>query len=95
MRTIINVKSEKSLKQSAENYAKELGLSLSDLVNLSLRYVVTTRSIILDSRPEPNEETKQILSDALQDIKAGKNLSPRFSDTKSAFQWLKKQTKGK
>lgn len=91
MKTIINVKSEKSLKQSAEIYAKELGLSLSDLVNLSLRYVVTTRSIVLDSRPEPNEETKQILKEVLADIQSGKNLSPRFSDTASAFKWLKKQ----
>lgn len=92
-KAIINIKSDKSLKESAEKYAKDIGLSLSDLVNLSLRYVVTTRSVVLDTRPTPNAETDQILKEALLDIKKKKNLSPKFKDTKSAFKWLRKQSK--
>jgi addiction module RelB/DinJ family antitoxin len=87
---IINIKSDTSLKKGAEAFAQELGISLSDLVNLSLRYVVTTRSITLDLRPTPNKETAKILREELADIKAGKLSSPACTDTKAAFAWLKK-----
>ncbi len=87
---IINFKSDKSLKEGAEQFAKGLGISLSDLLNLSLRYVLTTQSITLDLRPTPNPETAAILRAELADIKAGKRSSPAFTDTKVAFDWLKK-----
>jgi len=90
--TIINVKSNKSLKKSAENYARELGVSLSDLVNLALRYVVMTRSVVLDVRPEPSKETQRVIKEALQDMKAHKNVSPRFKSVNDAFLWLSKQS---
>lgn len=89
---IINIKSDKSLKQGAEQFARELGISLSDLVNLSLRYVITTRSVTLDLRPAPNRETDMILREELAGIKAHKRASPVFVDTKEAFTWLKKTT---
>lgn len=90
---IINIKSDQSLKRGAEQFAHELGISLSDLVNLSLRYVITTRSITLDLRPEPSEETAHILRRELGAIKSGKLASPSFSDTKDAFKWLKQSVK--
>lgn len=87
---IINFKSDKSLKESAEQFARTLGISLSDLLNLSLRYVLTTQSVTLDLRPTPNKETEHILRAELAEIKKGKSVSPAFSDTKEAFDWLKK-----
>jgi addiction module RelB/DinJ family antitoxin len=95
--TIINVKSNKSLKEGAEDFARELGISLSDLVNLSLRYAVSTRSLTLDLRPVPNAETASILRAELAEIrkeKAGEHPSPVFADTRTAFAWLKKTTGG-
>lgn len=92
---IINIKSDQSLKSGAEQFAKELGISLSDLVNLSLRYVLATRSITLDLRPEPNAETERIVRTELATIGAGKHASPAFSDTKEAFAWLKKSSRKK
>ncbi len=89
---IINFKSDKSLKEGAEQFAKGLGISLSDLLNLSLRYVLTTQSVTLDLRPTPNRETADILRAELADIKKGKNSSPVFTDTKKAFDWLKKSS---
>ena len=86
--TVINVKSDRSLKAGAEQFAKELGISLSDLVNLSLRYVVTTRSITLDLRPTPNAATDAILREELAQIKKGQAASPKFKTTKDAFAWL-------
>ena len=86
--TVINIKSDRSLKAGAEQFAKELGISLSDLVNLSLRYVVTTRSITLDLRPTPNAATDAILREELAHIKKGQAASPKFETTKEAFAWL-------
>ena len=87
---IINFKSDKSLKEGAEQFARTLGISLSDLLNLSLRYVLSTQSVTLDLRPTPNEETAHILRTELADIKKGKHASPVFTDPKEAFAWLKK-----
>lgn len=87
---IINFKSDKSLKEGAEQFARSLGISLSDLLNLSLRYVLMTQSVTLDLRPIPNKKTAQILETELADIRAGKHMSPIFTDTKEAFAWLKK-----
>lgn len=92
---IINFKSDKSLKEGAERFAKGLGISLSDLLNLSLRYVLTTQSVTLDLRPTPNAETASIISAELADIKKNKRASPAFLDTKDAFAWLKKSQRGK
>jgi antitoxin component of RelBE/YafQ-DinJ toxin-antitoxin module len=92
---VINVKSDPSLKEGAEAFARELGISLSDLVNLSLRYALTSRSLTIDLRPEPNEETARLLRAELADIRRGKTPtpSPTFSDAPSAFLWLKKRGK--
>ncbi len=92
---IINFKSDKSLKQGAEQFARTLGISLSDLINLSLRYVVTTQSVTLDLRPTPNAETAKILRAELENITKGKRSSPAFTDTKEAFAWLKKSAQKK
>ena len=92
---IINFKSDKSLKAGAEQFAKGLGISLSDLLNLSLRYVLTTQSVMLDLRPTPNAETANILRTELAEIKKGKRSSPTFADTKVAFDWLKKSARVK
>lgn len=93
--SIINIKSDPSLKSGAEQFAQELGISLSDLVNLSLRYVLATRSITLDLRPTPNAETEQIVRAELAAIANGKQSSPAFSNAKEAFTWLKKSSRKK
>ena len=45
MKVIINIKTEKEVKENAQRLAKELGLSLSDVLNASLRNFIRTREV--------------------------------------------------
>ncbi len=45
MKSVINIKTEKEVKENAQKIAKELGLSLSDVVNASLRNFIKTREV--------------------------------------------------
>lgn len=76
---IINVKSTPSIKKSAEAFSKELGLSLSDLVNLSLKQTLATRRIVIDAREEPNEETKQVLREGARGAKKFASVDEAFA----------------
>jgi antitoxin component of RelBE/YafQ-DinJ toxin-antitoxin module len=75
---IITIKTEPELKRRAEEFAVGTGMSLSDVVNFSLRHTITTGRIVIEKALMPNAKTSKKLRDALNDIKAGKNLSPVF-----------------
>ena len=45
MKVIINIKTEKEIKENAQSIAKEMGISLSDVINASLRNFIRTREV--------------------------------------------------
>ena len=68
--------------------AYNLGLPLGTVVNRYLQKFVEEQSITFE-RPEiPNAERAKILRQAERDIKAGKNLSPVFTNADDAIAWL-------
>ena len=46
MNTVIHVKSKKEIKENAQELARSMGLSLSDVINASLRNFIRTRELI-------------------------------------------------
>lgn len=90
---VINIKTTKDVKENARKVAKELGLSLSDVLNASLRNFVRTRTVVFSSVPEMTPELESIIGIAEKDIKAGKNLSPTFSSSKEMLDYLHKLCK--
>ena len=90
MKTMLNIKTDSKLKKEAQKVAKEMGLSMSVLVNQSLRKLVETRSITFQAPLIPNTKTAKILDKALKDIKAGKNLSPVFNSAQEMIDYLNK-----
>lgn len=75
-KTIINIKSDKEVKENAKKLAEELGLSLSDVVNASLRNFIRTREVHFSAIPQMTPEFERLLGVVERDIKAKKNLSP-------------------
>ncbi|MFZ2522130.1 MAG: hypothetical protein WAX44_01130 [Minisyncoccia bacterium] len=51
MDTTFLIKTKKDLKRQAQSLAKELGLSLTDVVNASLRQFVINQSITISKTP--------------------------------------------
>jgi addiction module RelB/DinJ family antitoxin len=85
---VIITKTEPQVKVRAQKVAKDLGLSLSSLINAWLRQLIKTKTIVFSAA---DEEPTQYLLDALrkseEDIKAGK-ISPSFDNAKDAIAWL-------
>lgn len=79
MKTVINIKTNKEIKENAQKLAKELGLSLSDVLNASLRNFIRTREVYFSAIPTMTPEFERFLGNIEKDIKKRKNLSKEFS----------------
>lgn len=74
MITIINIKTEKKLKDQASKLAKEMGFSLSSVINATLYNFVKNRELHITHKPFMTPYLENILVEARRDYKAGKNI---------------------
>ncbi len=51
MQTILNIKTEKGLKEEAQGLASELGVPLTTVVNSYLKQFVRERKLVLETEP--------------------------------------------
>lgn len=90
MTTVIHLKADKEVKENAQKLAKELGLSLSDVINASLRNFIRTREITFSDIPTMTPKLEKLLDEVEEDIKHNRNLSPKFKTAKEAIDYLNK-----
>ncbi len=87
---VINVKTDPKLKKQAQQIARELGFSLSSLVNAYLRQLTRTKQVVFSAPiEEPSEYMVKALMESKADIAAGR-VSPTFTNAKDAVVWLNK-----
>lgn len=91
MTTVIHVKTDPEVKENAQKLAKKLGLTLSDIINASLRNFIRTREIVFSDVPRMTPEFEKKLEKIEDDIKHGRNLSPAFETMDEATRYLEKQ----
>jgi addiction module RelB/DinJ family antitoxin len=82
MKTVINIKADKEIKESAQKVAQELGLSLSTVINAYLRQFVRNKEVHLSVAPRMSSELETFLGKVEKDITEGKNFSGPFSSKK-------------
>ena len=83
----LHIRVEPSVKQKAEQTLKELGLSITEAVNVFLNQVILNDGIPFEiKKPKINKETIQ----AMEDTKNGKNLSKTFNNVDEMFEELDK-----
>ena len=88
---VINIKTQPEVKAQAQRVARDLGLSLSALINAFLKQFVKTKKVTFSLNHEiPNKRTIAILKQAEKNYKKG-NTSPAFKTGKEAVAWLEKQ----
>jgi len=87
-KTLISIKADREVKRNAQKLAQELGFSLSDVVNASLRNFIRTREVRISSIPHMTLELERLLGVVEKDIKTGKNMSPAFSSAEEANEYL-------
>lgn len=88
MKILINIKTDKEVKENAKKAAEELGLSLSDVVNASLRNFIRTRQIYISAIPQMTPELERLLGGIENDLKSKKNLSPVLPSFEKAEEYL-------
>ena len=83
----LHIRIEPSVKQRAEETLKDLGLSITEAINVFLNQVILNDGIPFEIRkPRYNKETIQ----AMEDTKNGKNLSKTFDNVNEMFEKLDK-----
>jgi len=88
MKSVINIKTDKEIKQNAQKIAKDIGLSLSDVINASLRNFIRTREVYFSAIPRMTPEFERLVGKIDKDIKEKKNLSPSLSSSNKINDYL-------
>ena len=88
MQTVIHIRADKEVKENAAEAAKELGLSLSDIINASLRNFIRTREITFSNTPQMTPELEKLLDRVEEDIKHNRNIVGPFKTAKEADKYL-------
>ncbi len=81
---------EPKTKAEAQKVAKELGISLSVVINGLLKHFIRTKTVTFREYDEiPNKRTIAAMKKAEENYKAGK-ASPAFDNAKDAIAYLEK-----
>jgi len=87
----IYVKTQPEIKAKAQKIAKNLGLSLSSLLEAMLRQLVKTKRVTFSAEEErPSKYLIESLKKSEEDIKHGR-VSPGFHNVEDAIKWLNEQ----
>lgn len=89
MKTVISVKLDKDVKDSAQEVANSAGLTLSSLVNSYLKQVVATRRIEIYSPEQMTPKLQKLIAEVEEEINSGQ-VSKGFTDVDDFLSDLKK-----
>lgn len=83
----LHIRIDPSVKEKAEKTLKDLGLSITDAINVFLNQVILNDGIPFEiKKPKYDKETIQ----SMKDVKNGKNLSKSFDSVDEMFEELDK-----
>lgn len=89
-KTVISVKVDKDVRDRARKVSKRIGVPLSMVVNSGLRRFAQEERIVFQTEKayQMTKKFEKKLEKIDADIKAGRNLSPAFSNAEDAIRWL-------
>lgn len=88
MKTMINIKADREIKEKAQMVAQELGLPLSTIINAYLRQFIRNKEVHFFIEGELKPSVKRRLDRLYKDVKEGKNLSPVLHSAKEMDDYL-------
>ena len=88
MKTVINIKADKEVKEKAQAVARELGLPLGTIINAYLRQFIRSREVYFSSAPQMTSKLEALLKQVETDIRNDRHLSPTFKDAKEMDDYL-------
>lgn len=69
MKTVLNIKTEQTVKHEAQQVARELGLPLGTIINAYLKDLARERRVMFSAPPAPNKRLQKLL----KKVRADKN----------------------
>ncbi|MCF7865684.1 MAG: hypothetical protein K9M11_04220 [Candidatus Pacebacteria bacterium] len=90
MKTVLNLKIEKSLKLEAQEIAENFGIPLGTILNALLRQFVRTKEISLDMSYRPTPFLQSILKEAEAELLRTGSHSIEKLESKEFIKKLKK-----
>ena len=90
MKTTMHIKVDKDIKEKSAKIARNLGLSLSTIVNASLRNFMKTETFSVSTAEKMTPYMESWLAEIEEDRKTGKNFSGPFETTEELMRHLEK-----
>jgi addiction module RelB/DinJ family antitoxin len=78
-KTILTIKTDKKVKQEAQEAARELGLPLGTIVNAYLRELAREKRVVFSVPPLPNARLKALLKDIKKESTKRKKNAKLFN----------------
>lgn len=82
MKTVINIKADKEVKEEAQNLARELGIPLSTIINAYLKQIIRTRELYFSNIPKMTKELELLIGQVEKDLKKKTNIMGPFESAK-------------
>jgi len=90
MKTTMHIKVDKDIKEKSAKIAHRLGLSLSTIINASLRNFVKTETFSVSTAEQMTPYMESWLAEVEEDIKAGRNIEGPFESVDELMNHLEK-----
>ena len=87
-KTILNIKTDPDTKLQIQEFAAELGVPVSVIMNAQIKQMLRDRKIILSTELEPTPYLVKIMEQVEEDLKTGRNMSPVFTSAKDMLEHL-------
>jgi len=83
---VINIRTDVEVKEKAKKVARDLGFSLSSLLNAYLKYLVKSKTVHFSLEEKPNAYLRKMLAESARDIKKGDLVS--FDKAENALDYV-------
>lgn len=85
---MLNIKTDKEVKEQAQEIAREIGLPLSSVVNAYLKEFVRERAVRFSVEPKIRPEVGKFLKQASKEYKQRKNIAGPFKTAEDMDAYL-------
>jgi antitoxin component of RelBE/YafQ-DinJ toxin-antitoxin module len=86
-KTILNIKTDPQTKLQIQEFAAELGVPVSVIMNAQIKQMLRDRKIVLSTELEPTPYLVKIMEQVEKDLIAGKNMT-KAMNAKEAVAYL-------
>jgi antitoxin component of RelBE/YafQ-DinJ toxin-antitoxin module len=87
-KTILNIKTDPEIKRQIQEFAAELGVPVSVIMNAQIKQMLRDRKVILSTQLEPTPYLVKIMEQVEEDLKANRNMT-KTMNAKEAVSYLK------